>query len=526
MSLSDLPPELTARVISYLALLETPNLRSPPYVNSKPHISRYACASAGLQFAIERHLFSRLALKSDDLSTFEALVAYSTRRRALLRYLSFTPVLPAYDIHACAQFEKPYDQQVNNEALATAVKSLYTILHACDAVEGEKPLRVHLDTPFAPSDERHQDWDEVYANSRGWDSDNRQEVWKHRSEHSYLQIDDQMDLAASERVTTFVVSADGPRYVAPATVLTLLKSHPKLQSLLLNLQDNERKSPKLRTQLRTDFARRLRDIRYADLTYLKLSYRYEEPSDQRFVNADVRDIHKGSTHDALSTSLHNFLVACPKLRTINLTGPICLDESFFWPQNPGANEPRWPDLQKFWVHLSPVRPDGGWWLDNHPGIPIEDPTAVDDRGSDSSDDGDSDDQSDSSGFPNDSPRPDKYDAYREGLQTGDAYYCAFRSQPTELLERLLVAAARAATNMPNLRAMSVKMPVASCPRTGQIELSMTYEAKGTLHWRTKVPSPCPRLGWCVPSDWVMNENLEKLCRTVIGPEGEFTYHRW
>jgi hypothetical protein len=522
MSLNDLPPELTARVIFYLALLEKPDLRSPP--NSKPHLSRYACTSVNLQFAIERRLFSHLAIKSHGLPTFEQLVAYSTRRRALLRRLSFTPVLPAYDIHACAQFEKPHDQQANNQAFTTAIKALYTCLHACDVVEGEKPLRLLLRTPFAPSDESHQDWDEAYAISRGWDSDNRREVWNNRYEHSYLQLDEQTELATSKKVTNFMVDADGPRYVAPATALNLLKSHSNVQVLSLDLQDNERKSPDLRIQLRTDFACRLRDIRCTTLTHLNLSYRYEEPSDQRFVNADVRGIDKASTHDALSTSLHNLLVACSKLKVIDLYGPICIDESFFWPQNPGADEPRWPDLQKVWVRLSPVRPDGGWWLDNHPGMPVEEPTIADDRHPDSSDDGDSDNQSD----PGDSPSPDKYDAYAEGLQTGDAYHCSFRSQPTESLERLLVAAARAATKMPNLRAMSVAMRVAGCPRSEdtQIAFSMLYEAKGTLFGRKDEPLLCSRVGWCVPSDWSMNEKLEKLWRTVIGSEGEFTYCRW
>ena len=537
--MNDLPQELMARVISYLALLETPIMeppyvpRLPPYVPPKPRLSQYACASANLQFAIERCLFSRLALKSDDLSTFETLVAHSTRRRALLWCLSFTPVLPAYDIHACAQFENPYDQQANNEAFATAVKSLYTILHECDAVDGETPLRLRLDTPFAPSDESHQDWNEVYGNSRGSDSDSRQEGWKHRYEHSYLNLDEKMDLPALGRVTTFIVSANGPRYIAPATVITLLKSHPQVQSLPLGLQDNERKSPELRIQLRTDFARRLQDVRCSDLTYLDLGYRYEEPCDQRFVNADVRGAHEGSTHDALSTSLHNFLVACPKLKTINLDGPICIDESFFWPQNPGADEPgadepRWPDLQNLWVRLSLVRPDGGWWLDNHPGMPLEEATAVNERDPNSSDDDDLDNQPDLRGFSDDSPPTEKHDAHLEALQTGDAYYCSFRTQPTDSLERLLVAAARAATNMPKLRALSVTMGVASCPRTKdkELEFSMIYEAKGTLQGRMMVPSPCPELRWCVPSDWEMNENLEKLWRSVMGSAGEFTYDRW
>jgi hypothetical protein len=321
MSLNDLPPELTARFVFYLALLE-PDMRPRSYVNPKPRLSRYACTSFNLQTAIERHLFSKLSLKSDDLSAFEVTVARSARRRALLQYLRFTPVLPAYDIHACAQFEKPSDQQANDLAFTIALQRLYTILQACDAVEGETPFDLVLDTPFAPSDESHQDWDEAYAISRGWDSENRREVWSNRYEHSYLQLDEQTELATSKRVTNFMVDADGPRYVAPATAITILKSHSNVRVLSLDLQDNERKSPDLRIQLRTDFARRLRDIRYTTLTHLNLSYRYEEPSDQRFVNADVRGIDKASTHDALSTSLHNLLVACPKLNVIDLDGPI------------------------------------------------------------------------------------------------------------------------------------------------------------------------------------------------------------
>ena len=123
MFLNDLPPELAVRVISHLALLETPNT---PYVPPKPRLRQYACTSLSLQHTIERHLFSHLSLKSNDLLAFEVIVVRSTRRRALLRSLCFQPVLPAYDIHACAQFEKPTDQQANVEAFTTTSEtSLY-----------------------------------------------------------------------------------------------------------------------------------------------------------------------------------------------------------------------------------------------------------------------------------------------------------------------------------------------------------------------------------------------------------------
>ena len=344
MSLIDLPPELTARVISYLALLETPNT---PYVPPKPRLSQYACTSLSLQHTIERHLFSHLSLKSNDLLAFEVIVVRSTRRRALLRSLCFQPVLPAHNIHACAQFEKPSDQQANDEAFTTTLKHLYAILHACDEVEGGKPLQLHLKTPFAPSDDSHSVWDKAESRRRYWDSDNRQAVWKHRYEHSYLRYDEQMELAASNRITTFSISDDGPRYVAPASAFALLKCHNNLDSLGLDFHDNERKSPNLRVQLRTQFARCLRDMRCSTLTDLCLSYRYEEPNDQRFANADVRDSHGGSTQDTLNASLHGLLVACRKLKRINLDGPICIDEHLFWIDDLKTAEPLWPDLAMY-----------------------------------------------------------------------------------------------------------------------------------------------------------------------------------
>jgi len=184
-----------------------------------------------------------------------------------------------------------------------------------------------------------------------------------------------MDLAASNRITTFSISGDGPRYVAPASAFALLKCHNNLESRGLDFHDSERKIPNLRVQLRTQFARCLRDMRCSTLTDLCLSYRYEEPNDQRFANADVRDSHGGSTQDTLSASLHGLLVACRKLKRINLDGPICIDEHLFWIDDLKTAEPLWPDLED--VHLR-MRPDGGWYLDSYPGVPLDEPIRAND----------------------------------------------------------------------------------------------------------------------------------------------------
>lgn len=113
-------------------------------------------------------------------------------------------------------------------------------------------------------------------------------MWKHRYAHSYLQLDDKaVELPLSARVTSLVIPADGPRYVAPSSVLSLLRTHRRVEIAAIMLNDNERKRPVLRTSLRIGFSRTLQSISCEYLSTLNLEYRCEDPSDQRFANADV-----------------------------------------------------------------------------------------------------------------------------------------------------------------------------------------------------------------------------------------------
>ena len=67
------------------------------------------------------------------------------------------------------------------------------------------------------------------------------------------------------------------------------------------------------------------------------------------------------------------------------------------------------------VHLcmSAVRPDGEWYLDSYPGVPLDEPIRANDIRLQSSDP-DSDD-SDVDSEASHSPPPDKYHAHREDL---------------------------------------------------------------------------------------------------------------
>lgn len=121
--------------------------------------------------------------------------------------------------------------------------------------------------------------------------------------------------------------------------------------------------------------------------------------------------------------------------------------------------------------------------------------------------------------------PGFYDQHKEALRTGDAYILSFRSEPTEALERMWEATARAAASMPKLCSMSVGISVSECPRTDMQsqEFGFGYDAKDNPHFGTGIPAPVAQLHWIAPNGWAMCEDLERLWRLVLGLEGEVTY---
>lgn len=229
-------------------------------------------------------------------------------------------------------------------------------------------------------------------------------------------------------------------------------------------------------------------------------------------------IDRGSTGDTLSLSLNRFVERCPQLKVMRLGGPICIDKSLFWPSEADTGTGGWLSLREMPVRVSVTRPDGGWYLDSDPVVPLEEPSARHYRWLNESDSEDDalETESESSGFSDDSffagdvPPPDLYDAHREGLRTGDSYQFSFRSKPNAALEVLLESAARIASVMPNLRVMAVEMAVAGCPRTDDDleSFESRFEAQGIPHAYTHILNPHSRPDWRVPRQWRMSDTLE------------------
>lgn len=278
-------------------------------VKLKPHISQYACTSFSIQRAVGQHLLSRLSLTSDDTFKFERIVTQSPRRQALLHTISFTPILPAYDEVACSRFERRPDQQANNEALTAVMSTPYAALRGCSKISS-----VTVNIPYSPMDDC-DDRRARYANDcLAYMLGQKVDIWERRYVRSLLELQVPLDLPPITGVRTSSLSGDGPRYVTPSSALALLRCHPQVEVLTLSLDDNERRKHELRARLRADFAQDLLNTLCPALRRLNLSYRYEDPSDQRFVNANVRGASDGSHTDAFSKALRQFLIAAPNQR--------------------------------------------------------------------------------------------------------------------------------------------------------------------------------------------------------------------
>lgn len=495
MSLNDLPAELTDLIVSYLVLLESPDYEpSTDSPRTKPKIGKYACASMNLQYAVEKHMFRHLILDAQDLHFFAPLIAISKRRRAILRSVMLVPELPDPNQHTCGS--ESSCQQANDRDFSVVIQNLYTALYFCGEVEGKLPLRLILAPPRETINE-----DGPYLH-----------LWK----HSRLQFGTRTYLNPSDRVTQFMCFADsdGEAYVTPGSILNLLKGIPKVEEVILNIEDDKMNVPSLWTELRMDFARRLRRIELPALTCLHLRYPYQAPLDERFVYSPARRTggRSAAAQDALSTSFHRLIAACPNLKTAFLSGPACFDESLFWPHNSKPNEARWPNLESLYVEMSAVRPDGGWYLDSQPDVPLDEPENLFD---------DSDGE-----FAESTPNPFDDPEYFDALTTGNAYKLACRSQPNESLERVLHAAARAAKTMPSLRSMCFTMRVDACPRTDYQpeKVGFVYGVKGNT--LGEVHMPYSEMLWVGPREWKTSKSLEEVWREVLGTEAEMHYQGW
>lgn len=303
--------------------------------------------------------------------------------------------------------------------------------------------------------------------------------------HSALRLACVNDLPLLEGITEFSVQNLGSRSIEPTSLLNLFRSLPRLRKASLKLDDYNKYDPQLRKQLRLDFSSWLREQSYKHLEIFDLHFSHLDHVSLLGGDVTVQYLRKQAiADDPLPVALKQFVAASPRLKHFSISGPICTEESLFWPSISQSSPDGWANVESFVVHMSAARPDGRWYFyDKEPGTIFY-------------------------------------------LSKADAVVNP-NVEPMVAYERVLQAAARAAALMPKLDrmcvAMGVYLPDGGITR-GQHEFEFTY-------WADTYPergyhSKVPMLLWEAPPEWKMGETLAELWHKVIGPEGVITYNYW
>ena len=523
MSLNNLPAELTTRIVAYLTQLEA--TIKGPFEPPKTIISQYASTSINIRHAVETQTFSKLKITSNDLPEFESLVTRSEFRQALLRDLDFEPILPDLRVNALAstRAERRAARVRDKEAFSAVLVRLFAALAPRDKIEGAAPLCLLLRAARSPTN--------LVKVCRvfGLEDD---------AFHYHYDLEFPPSLPTLNNIAQLnAYHGQRPRLIAPGSYFSLLENLPRVKCVRLSLVDYEKRFPRLRKRLRIDLGKALSSSRCSMLTELSLDFDFYTPYDQRFTGPDMRVSLEGKKHDAFSLGLQRFISSCPTLADVRLGNPLCVDETLFWSPTSGTEDGRWPSLKHFRVDISCVRPDGGWYLDESRDFPREEPHRQHYPDSDSDHDSVyslpllSDDTN--GPIPSedvDAPSEDSSsrDPHRNALRIGDAYFLNFRAEPTEALERIWLAIARAVAAMPELCSMTVEMKVPRFSRTNDEEtiFGFSYNTTGWPRYPQSIPVRVPQIYWEAPSGWTMNKDLGALWRKVIGPTGEAKYDHW
>jgi hypothetical protein len=139
--MNDLPSSLLEEIISLL---------DP----SERRLSSYYTVSMQLRFAVERHTFRYIELKSTDLERFEEIFWDHRRREALAR-IDYKIILPSYS-----------DKDLNDEAFIEAVHAIFRILHSWEQSHRATilnwirgcPIKLDLSV-YSPTDRPYQSED-------------------------------------------------------------------------------------------------------------------------------------------------------------------------------------------------------------------------------------------------------------------------------------------------------------------------------------------------------------------------------
>ncbi|KAJ5933638.1 hypothetical protein N7454_005967 [Penicillium verhagenii] len=420
------------------------------------------------------------------------------RRRSYVKHILFYAILPEYDVSLP---EMPEDRLENNKAYTLAIKSLFETLSLWpDSDNCEVLLELRAQSP--------SDWDaepdELKRRRRlkSVISGNTGDLLNIRWADSFLDIDGEaenlclapvikhLDLRPGGSVTDLDQTPGEHRMLSQATHSKIISRLPQLRSVVMYPDDDERDDHAQRNSLREEFALSL-STWPSSLRSLTMEYPGEPPENQNFPPL-VRSV---PGKDALSLALN---VLSQQLESIKLTMMMTCPE-ILWPQSK-TTQPYWPRLTQFHLSYTVATPSGQWlferdprWRDRTPDKITSDEGNSDvsenyseddlsdhssDHTSDDSEDGSSDNASDDASDnssddasddslnalldyfrddPGDEGLDDESHEIADGfLPPQDADPNLFRTKPLDILNKLYLAAGRAARQMPQLKLMKLE----------------------------------------------------------------------
>ena len=365
-----LPPELTGRIVSYLANPVTSR-------NSKPELAQYATVNREWQTLVEEQSWATLRVKTGtplDLTEFEKATGHP-RRRSYIRNIELIVGLEPYDEAARAHFETEAEHDRNNQIFSKAIQSMLQILAKWPANHPGISLSIQAQSPSdlvaCPNRLRRK---------KAARADRTTDLLNRRFERNYHRLDDQFESQVEPLKLVHTLTVEGlsdRRQIDAVSCARLASRFPRLHTLNLSLNDTCKRDKALRKSNRNgiyniliywfqkdllimsvEFAAHL-DLLPPTVKTFNLHFNNELPEDHNFPPDDITE----NNIDPLSSGLREF---SQQLVTLDLY-ETTIGTDLFWPLETSKDQlPSWPNLSTINIRYTPVTPSGKWLFKDRP----------------------------------------------------------------------------------------------------------------------------------------------------------------
>ncbi|KAI1412615.1 hypothetical protein F5Y13DRAFT_199837 [Hypoxylon sp. FL1857] len=492
--MDNLSPEVLGLIVANLYAKPPP----PPFPDRRmsraPHIP-YAAVSRKWQHAVEPWIFTRIGLRSNELTTFADIFA-TPRRRALLRRLEYSVLLPTFG-------DSRRDFAENQAAFENGIRGLLDILRDWESDDAGSlelwlTFKWNVDMTEGPA-EFHFD------------------ALNSSSSRRYLMLDG-VRLPEVRRLTGLNILSSPGRALLPEAMCYLSNAMPCLEKLELEVLDPVNKRREMRKSHRLAFAAGLTALDLPRLAHLRIHH--EITADVYNHSFDCGDLEEDGI-DSLNDALRRVSQTAP-LASLDLSGILVSSDLFRNRRAPGYDDSSvWPTLRHFNIKAGIIAPSGKWYYTGDP--------AAADIGSDS-EAGDEDEFSEggstASGSVASSTESDD-NMSRDERANGVRPTHTWREVPDpDVFNSLVRDMAGAVLRMPQLRSGSMEVgtdygaPVSvilKCAEAGQELVDRpdwkldSEEERRTRRWHAWVG---------VVTEWELPEDVKKVWEEWLGEYGK------